>query len=74
MIFEILEWGGRGMRFVKSEEKICGLWLFRACGFCRACGFWASLWFFVELVVFGRACGSLFPSRDRGRTEQEFDD
>ena len=29
MIFEILEWGGRGMRFVKSEEKICGLWLFR---------------------------------------------
>ena len=29
MIFEILEWGGRGMRFVKSEEKICGFWLFR---------------------------------------------
>lgn len=28
MIFEILEWGGRGMRFVKSEEKICGLWIF----------------------------------------------
>ena len=28
MIFEILEWGGRGMRFVKSEEKICGLWHF----------------------------------------------
>lgn len=29
MIFEILLWGGRGMRSVKSEEKICGLWLFR---------------------------------------------
>lgn len=29
MIFEILDWGGRGIRFVKSEEKICGLWLFR---------------------------------------------
>lgn len=28
MIFEILEWGGRGMRFVKSEEILSGLWLF----------------------------------------------
>lgn len=24
MIFEILEWGGRGMRFVKSEEWYVG--------------------------------------------------
>lgn len=29
MIFEILEWGGRGMRFVKCEEMVCGFWLFR---------------------------------------------
>lgn len=29
MIFEILEWGGRGMRFVKSEEILSGFWLFR---------------------------------------------
>lgn len=29
MIYEILEWGGRGMRFVKSEEMVCGLWPFR---------------------------------------------
>lgn len=28
MIFEILEWGGRGMRFVKSEKILSGLWLF----------------------------------------------
>ena len=28
MIIEILEWGGRGMRFVKSEEILSGLWLF----------------------------------------------
>ena len=28
MIFVILEWGGRGMRFVKSEEILSGLWLF----------------------------------------------
>lgn len=26
MIFEILEWGGRGMHFVKREEMVCGLW------------------------------------------------
>ena len=25
MIFEILEWGGSGMRFVKSEEILSGL-------------------------------------------------
>ena len=25
MIFEILEWGGRGMRFVKIEEWYVGL-------------------------------------------------
>ena len=29
MIFEILEWGGRGMRFVKSEEILSGVWVFR---------------------------------------------
>ena len=29
MIFEILEWGGRGMRFVKSEEILNEFWLFR---------------------------------------------
>ena len=29
MIIEILEWGGRGMRFVKSEEILFGFWLFR---------------------------------------------
>ena len=29
MIFEILEWGGRGMRFVKCEEILSGFWLFR---------------------------------------------
>lgn len=29
MIYEILEWGGRGMRFVKREEMVCGLWPFR---------------------------------------------
>ena len=28
MIFEILEWGGRGMRFVKSEEILSGFRLF----------------------------------------------
>lgn len=28
MIFEILVWGGRGMRFVKSEEIVSGFWLF----------------------------------------------
>lgn len=32
------------------------------------------LWFFGELVVFGRACGSLFQSRDKGQTAKEFDD
>lgn len=36
--------------------------------------FWSSLWFFGELVVFGRACGSLFQSRDKGQTAKEFDD
>ena len=25
MIFEFLEWGGSGMRFVKSEEILSGL-------------------------------------------------
>ena len=29
MIFEILEWGGRGMRFVKCEEILSGFRLFR---------------------------------------------
>lgn len=28
MIFEILEWGGRGMRFVKSEEWYVGFGFF----------------------------------------------
>ena len=28
-IFKILDWGGRGMRFVKSEEILSGLLLFR---------------------------------------------
>lgn len=28
MIFEILEWGGRGMRFVKRPEKVSVVWLF----------------------------------------------
>lgn len=38
------------------------------------CGFLVSLWFFGELVVFGRACGSLFQSRDKGQIAKEFDD
>ena len=29
MIFEILEWGGRGIRFVKIAEILSGFWLFR---------------------------------------------
>lgn len=29
MIFEILEWVGRGMRFVMREEMVCGLRPFR---------------------------------------------
>ena len=42
--------------------------------------FLPSLWFlgelvvFAELVVFGRDCGSTLPNRDRGKTEQGFDD
>ncbi len=28
MIFVILEWGGRGMRFVKRPEKVSVVWSF----------------------------------------------
>lgn len=29
MIFDILEWGGRGMRFVKRQEMVSVVWSFR---------------------------------------------
>ena len=48
-----MKWFLSGLWFLPN------LWFCRACGFCRLCGFWASLWFFGEIVVFGRACGFL---------------
>lgn len=35
--------------------------------------FLGELVVFAELVVFGRACGSPFQSRDKGQTAKEFD-
>ena len=32
------------------------------------------MWFFAVFVVFGRACGSLFQSRDKGQSAKGFDD
>ena len=36
--------------------------------------FLPSLWFFGEIVVFGRACGSPFKSRGKWQNAKGFDD